>query len=294
VLEDVVAQVADEIKRKQIGLTLALSPADPAIHADAVRLQQIFWNLIKNAVKFTPEGGKITVASKAEGDQAEIAITDTGIGLTADEMANIFDAFSQGDHAKSGSNHQFGGLGLGLTISQKLAELHEGKIQAESEGRDRGAKFTVKLPLVLDGQRQHSSADRAAHSATPATPGKQGGLKILLVEDHEATRVSLARLLMRRNYEVVTAASLAEARKAAEDHDFQLLISDIGLPDGNGCDLMVELKKTRPLNGIALTGFGMEQDLARSRDAGFVTHLIKPVRIQSLEAALSTVLQRPV
>jgi CheY-like chemotaxis protein len=224
------------------------------------------------------------------GGQVEVSIADTGIGLTPDEMTNIFDAFSQGDHAKGGANHQFGGLGLGLTISQKLAELHSGKIQAESDGRDRGATFTVSLPLALEAGAKQASIDPSSENPSPPAV-KRGGIRILLVEDHEATRISLARLLMRRNYEVVTAASLAEARRVADENEFHLLISDIGLPDGNGCDLMAELRKTRPLKGIALTGFGMEQDLARSRDAGFVTHLIKPVRIQSLETALNTVLQ---
>ena len=290
VVKDAIAQVSDEINQKQIGLTLELCPADPAVHADEVRLHQIFWNLIKNAVKFTPEGGKISIASRVAGGQVEVSIADTGIGLTPDEMTNIFDAFSQGDHAKGGANHQFGGLGLGLTISQKLAELHSGKIQADSDGRDRGATFTVSLPLALEAGAKQASIDPSTENPSPPAV-KRGGIRILLVEDHEATRISLARLLMRRNYEVVTAASLSEARRVADENEFHLLISDIGLPDGNGCDLMAELRKTRPLKGIALTGFGMEQDLARSRDAGFVTHLIKPVRIQSLETALNTVLQ---
>jgi PAS domain S-box-containing protein len=289
VLEDVVAQVAEEINQKRIELTLALSPAGPAVHADAVRLHQIFWNLIKNAVKFTPEGGKIRIESQVTDGHVVVAIADTGIGLTADEMTNIFDAFSQGDHAKVGGNHQFGGLGLGLTISQKLAELHAGKIYAKSEGRNQGATFTVKLPLL--GGTYAETASAAPPTKNSTAPSRKGEIRILLVEDHEATRISLARLLIRRNYDVVTAASLTEARNVLNGRDFHLLISDIGLPDGNGCDLMAELKKTRALKGIALTGFGMEQDLARSREAGFVTHLIKPVRIQSLETALNMVLQ---
>ena len=112
-------------------------------------------------------------------------------------------------------------------------------------------------------------------------------IRILLVEDHDPTRLALTQLLLRRHYKVEAAASLAEARALAQDHDFDLLISDIGLPDGNGCDLMREIGEVQSIQGIALTGYGMEEDVAKTRDAGFIAHLTKPVRIESLEAALS-------
>jgi CheY-like chemotaxis protein len=193
---------------------------------------------------------------------------------------------AQGDHAEGGS-HRFGGLGLGLAISQKLVELHSGFIQAASAGRDQGATFTIKLPLC-------APADQNNDNAIP-TPSKNSettarGNRILLVEDHEPTRTALAHLLTRRNFEVLTAASVKEALELAAKNKIDLLISDIGLPDGSGYALMGELRKLYGLNGIALTGYGMEKDLAHSESAGFVAHLTKPVRMQSLDGVLHSAL----
>ena len=153
--------------------------------------------------------------------------------------------------------------------------------------------FVVELPLALrpegpGNNGSDESDDSLRRFSKP--PVRKNGIRILLVEDHEPTRSSLARLLMHRYYEVITAASVAEARMHAESKEFHLLISDIGLPDGNGYDLMMELSKNRPVKGIALTGYGMEQDVVRSQTAGFVAHLTKPVGIQSLEIALNAAL----
>lgn len=284
VLTDAVAQVREEMNQKKLRLELRLKAAQHTVFADSVRLQQIFWNLLKNAVKFTPEGGQVTVETEMAGDKLLTKISDTGIGMTDDELAGIFKAFAQGEHAAS-NGHRFGGLGLGLSISQKLTELHSGQIVATSEGRDKGAIFIVELPLVTaaesNGKMNTSSALEEGHGSKI---GK--GIRILLVEDHEPTRTTLASLLARRSYDVLAAATVEEARNLAKKHNFDLLITDIGLPDGNGYDLMNELAKENPLRGIALTGYGMEHDVARSENAGFDAHLTKPVRIQSLEAAL--------
>ncbi|MGH8023669.1 MAG: ATP-binding response regulator, partial [Limisphaerales bacterium] len=193
-------------------------------------------------------------------------------------------AFSQGEHAAA-NGHRFGGLGLGLSISQKLVELHSGKIIAASQGRDKGSTFTVELPLKTATEtngKTHAASHSEGFQHGPAIKS----IRILLVEDHEPTRTTLAALLLRRKYDVVTAATAQEARSLAKDRPFDLLITDIGLPDGNGYDLMKELGKAGRLRTIALTGYGMEQDVARSEDAGFDAHLTKPVRIQMLEAAL--------
>jgi len=288
VLEDAVAQVREEMNQKQIAFKMDLKAAQHTIFADAMRLQQIFWNLLKNAVKFTPNGGQITIETAAGENKIVIKITDTGIGMTADEASHIFTAFSQGNHTNGNNGHRFGGLGLGLAISQKLAEFHSGTIRATSEGRDKGSTFIVELPLT---QKVDENADGKTNSApddsTSDLPAKANGVRVLLVEDHEPTRTALTQLLMRRSYKVVTASSIAEARTLAAAQSFNLVVSDIGLPDGNGYDLMAELQKNGSVKGIALTGYGMEQDVARSRDAGFVTHLTKPVSIQSLESALN-------
>jgi CheY-like chemotaxis protein/anti-sigma regulatory factor (Ser/Thr protein kinase) len=252
-------------------------------------LQQVFWNVLKNAVKFTPSGGKITIETdtRADARRWRVIISDTGHGLTPEELQRAFAAFAQGEHATS-KPHRFGGLGLGLAISRTLVELHSGEIRVTSAGRDQGATFTIELPLSQK-VKEKSPAIKSPPTKKPSAPDRaKSGRRILLVEDHEPTRTALSHLLIRRGYEVKSAGSLAEARALAKQHRFHLLISDIGLPDGHGFDLMTELQADHPeLRGIALTGYGMDEDIARSRNAGFASHLIKPVRVQSLEEALA-------
>jgi PAS domain S-box-containing protein len=287
ILEDAIAKVRDEMNQKQIAFKMDLKVAQHMVFADAVRLQQIFWNLLKNAVKFTPKGGQVTIETDAGENKLAIKITDTGIGMTTDEAGHAFTAFSQGSHTSDGNGHRFGGLGLGLAISQKLAEFHSGKILATSEGRNKGSTFIVELPLAQAAGKNGDVIANPPAASSPGLPTKANGIRVLLVEDHEPTRTALTQLLMRRSYKVISAASVAEARILAGAQNFNIVISDIGLPDGNGYELMAELKKNGAVKGIALTGYGTEQDVARSRAAGFVTHLTKPVGIQSLEAALN-------
>ena len=289
VLNDAIGQEREEMAKKEIKLDLKLNASQQTIYADAVRLQQIFWNLLNNAVKFTPNGGRITVETAVNQSKIVIKITDTGIGMTSEEVSHVFTAFSQGLHAGE-NGRRFGGLGLGLAISQKLAELQYGRISAISEGRDKGSVLAVEFPLAQPPKKTGGEDDESSSQNLPKPATRKNGIRILLVEDHEPTRTSLARLLMHRYYEVITASCIAEARTLAETKEFHLLISDIGLPDGTGYDLMLELRKSRPVKGIALTGYGMEQDVARSQDVGFVAHLTKPVGIQSLEAALAAAL----
>jgi signal transduction histidine kinase len=294
VLKEAIATVQSEFDQKQITLTLRLSKEQAVTKGDAVRLQQIFWNVLKNAVKFNSQGGKIMVETSifAEGKKIAVKIIDTGIGLTGHEINRIFDAFSQGDHAGNEDSHRFGGLGLGLTISRMLVELHSGGIQVTSAGRGHGAAFVIELPLAQANKQNASSAppDFSAKNGSPDGSKKKLGLRILLVEDHEPTRTALSHLLTRRDFKVMAATSVAEARALARQENFDLVVSDIGLPDGNGYTLMSELRKDFGLKGIALTGYGMEQDVLRGQNAGFVAHLTKPVRMESLEKALSEVI----
>lgn len=289
VLNDALTNVATEIDAKHLSLRLNLQASGHTVLGDAVRLQQVFWNVLKNAVKFTAEGGCITVSSVTllEKDQIQISIADTGIGMTPAELARIFDAFAQGDHAGEGGSHRFGGLGLGLAISQMLVQSHSGHIEAWSEGPGEGSVFSVCLPLVPD------ICLTLGKPSAPAPPiaGQAAPLRILLVEDHEPTRAALSHLLKRRKYEVQAAASLEEARALAAAHTFDLVISDIGLPDGSGYDLMDTLASQHGVRGIALTGYGMDRDVERSHQAGFVTHLTKPVQMQALEAAIREAMQ---
>jgi CheY-like chemotaxis protein len=194
----------------------------------------------------------------------------------------------QGDHASGGGSHRFGGLGLGLAISKKLVEIHAGKIFAESAGLNRGTVFTVELPLTQKIKNENDSDPDANWTSPVEIPKSDGAqISVLLFEDHDATRTVLAQLLARRNYKVIHTNTIAGARTLAGQNKFDLLISGIGLPDGNGNDLMKELHESYGLKGIALTGYGTEDDIARGKAVGFVTHLVKPVRIQSLEKALS-------
>jgi CheY-like chemotaxis protein len=256
----------------------------------------VFWNVLKNAVKFTPESGRITV--ETESDPARglvlVKIIDSGIGMTPEEQSHIFESFSQGEHAAKDGSHRFGGLGLGLAISRMLVEMHSGRIRATSSGRNHGSTFTVELPLHHGAARREGTGPGWPLTSAPlVTPAKTSSparrVRLLLVEDHGPTRNTLAQLLSRRHYEVLAAASVAEARALGATSDFQIVISDIGLPDGDGYELMAELRALRPgLAGIAISGYGMEEDVVRSREAGFTQHLIKPVNIAALEAALQT------
>jgi signal transduction histidine kinase len=284
VLQEALATIQEDARSKRISITVNLAAEEHIVFADAVRIQQIFWNVLKNAVKFTHEGGHVTIETRSnrKTGSTSVRIADTGIGLTPEEISYIFSAFSQGDHAGLHGSHRFGGLGLGLTISRMLVELHSGNIRAESAGRAKGAAFTIELPFVET--RDLSTMTAPSEPVTEVVP--KPGIRILLVEDHEPTRAVLVQLLTRRHYKVATAGSVAEARRLADQDTFDLVLSDIGLPDGSGYALMAELRDRFGLRGIALTGYGMEEDVARAKVAGFVAHLTKPVRMESLEKAL--------
>jgi signal transduction histidine kinase len=294
ILGDALRTVQKEVERKGIVLRVEPMGSPRGVVADDVRMQQVFWNLLKNAVKFTPEKGTITVATRADatGGTVSVAIIDSGIGLSAAEIGRIYDAFSQGDHANADGPHRFGGLGLGLAISKRIVEQHKGRLFATSAGQGQGSTFVVELPLEPVKGGPVGAPPRAEPAAPdPAPSGKSapGSGRILLVEDHEPTRTTLTRLLQRRRYDVATAASLAEARSFAAEREFDFLISDIGLPDGTGFDLMRELHAQRDIRGIALTGYGTEKDIDRSRQAGFAVHLTKPISAQSLDKALAEI-----
>jgi len=201
-------------------------------------------------------------------------------------LSRVFDAFKQGDH--SVESHHFGGLGLGLTISKTFVDLHSGTIEASSEGRGKGSSFTITLPLAEWNSRGESKFLPGRINQH----GKSRVLQILLVEDHEATRSALAKLLANRLHKVMVAGSIAEAMSISKNTHFDLVISDIGLPDGSGYNLFENIRRrSRHVQGIALTGYGMEEDLARSRESGFYAHLTKPVKVEALDAVLAGILK---
>jgi len=262
-----------DIDHKNLSLQTDFAADNVRLEADPARVQQIFWNLIKNAVKFTPEGGRLQIRTRNTDGELCVDISDSGMGIDAETLPKIFNAFEQGERTR------LGGLGLGLAISKALVETHHGKLTAESAGQNQGATFTAIFPVA--------SSDASARTASiPSSPGARKSMRILLVEDHEDTNRSLTHLLRRRGYEVQAARSVESALKLAANERFDVLVSDIGLPDGSGIDLMQKLKNDHPIFGIALTGFGMEEDLRRSRDVGFNHHLIKPVDLNRLDALI--------
>jgi signal transduction histidine kinase len=285
-LQQALATTQTDIDEKHQVMKLDLRATRCAVSADAVRLQQVLWNVLKNAAKFTPAYGSLTVVTKNEGDRLLIRITDTGVGMEPEELSRVFETFVQGNHARPNSGHRFGGLGLGLAISRMLMELHGAEITATSAGAGTGSTFTLSFPLV-------EAPSASAHPAVPVRPNLarpgEASKRLLLVEDHAATRLSLTRLLERRGYQVDAAGSLAQARELAGRKAFDLVLSDIGLPDGNGYELMAGLRDRAGLTGIALSGYGMEADVAQSKEAGFSAHLTKPVSVQALDTVLASV-----
>jgi len=229
-------------------------------------LQQVFWNVLRNAAKFTAEGGDIFVRSDDVEGGLRVEVRDSGVGIAPETLPKVFDAFEQGN---IDITRQFGGLGLGLAICDSIVRMHAGAIRAHSDGAGKGATFTVELPTTT--AREAVAARRDAHRRVG------GHLRVLLVEDNEDSRELLAELLGTLNYEVKTASSVAAALQLAAAEHFDVVLSDLGLPDGTGWELMRQLRDRHAMKGIALSGYGMEEDQQRSREAGFCDHVIKPV-----------------
>jgi signal transduction histidine kinase/CheY-like chemotaxis protein len=270
-----------EAKAKSLHVHLNLRAKNCYVTADSAKFQQIIWNLFKNAVKFTPEDGAITISSENPSETVfNLSVRDTGIGMEREVMQRIFDPFEQGNRS---FEHRFGGLGLGLAISKSLTQAHGGTLTAQSDGSNRGSTFTLSMQAL-------PQAEAVAVSSKTITDTARQAVKILLVDDHHDTCAALEKLLARRGHLVAVTHDIRSAMEAAVRNKFDLLISDIALPDGTGLELMMQLRAISKIPGIAISGFGHNGAIERSLQAGFSEHLIKPIKLDKLEAAIERAL----
>jgi signal transduction histidine kinase len=293
-IDSVIARAIDicepDIIGKRLTMSIRLNAKNKWVDADPGRLQQVLWNLIKNAVKFTPDGGEIIIETLDSGsngngngntaeDRVIVRVIDNGIGIPTDALPRIFDAFEQGSQDVA---RRHGGLGLGLAICKLLVERHDGTLSVQSEGEGRGATFTLALP---------NAAPPPAAAAGPRGVYPQAGthrrLRVLLVEDDTDSNYVMTKLLKNVGHDVTSAVDCESANAELAEGEFDLLICDLGLPDGNGLDIMSKLKGNG-IRGIALTGYGSENDIRASEAAGFEAHLTKPV---TLEQIVQTILR---
>lgn len=292
VLSNVIEQMRPAIAEHHIDLSTELDMIVDELVGDSVRLQQIISNLINNAIKYTPPGGRISVSLKRIGDNAVIEVKDTGVGIDPEMAGRIFERFEQGDNS---TRRQFGGLGLGLTIARHLTELHGGKIEVESEGLGKGAAFRVTLPLM----KSYTSSYRGSFSSHDRdeqnVPLDQ--MKVLIVED-DIDSLEMLRLVLENFGAVVT--SVDRSQKAVDElarNKFDVMISDLGLPGMDGHDLIRKVRGSLGINAnelpaIALSGYVAEDDRHRSLSNGFQMHLQKPLDISKLASAIRTLLDQ--
>jgi PAS domain S-box-containing protein len=292
-IHSVLDMLQSDIREKSLLLSIELGASNCVVRGDSARLHQVLWNLVKNAVKFSNPNGSITIqTSNPDTSLVCIEVRDDGVGIDPAMLERIFNAFEQQD---GGAGRKRGGLGLGLTIAKAICDLHGGSIRAESPGLGHGATFTLTLPVSIPaipgGSRaaDNNGGQPLQQSSSPydlATDARIRPLRVLLVEDHEETSAVLSRLLRGIGHDVKTAQTVASALDLAGRQPFDLVISDIGLPDGSGHELMRRIRQTSAIPGIALTGYGMEDDVSRSHLAGFVEHIVKPVDVVDLQAVI--------
>jgi PAS domain S-box-containing protein len=268
VLQNAVDVCVSGIEAKNLDLSLTLTAKETGTLGDMVRLQQVFWNVIRNATKFTPIGGAIRIStSNPQPGILAIRIADSGIGFEPEDCEKLFESFRQ---VGEWVTRRTGGLGLGLAISRAIVNAHDGRIWAESAGPNLGANIQIELPIL-------KAAPSPLISEIAPSVVTTSGLRILLVEDHEDTRQVFQAILSQKGHAVKSVATGAAALALAAAQTFDLVISDLGLPDLSGTELMTILRDRYSLRGIALSGYGMEEDIRKSKSAGFDHHLTKPV-----------------
>jgi len=280
VLENAVEGSQSMIQQGGHELTVSLPPQAIHLDADAVRLTQVFMNLLNNAAKYTKSGGHIWLNAVKEGSDAVISVRDNGIGIPCEMLPRIFEMFTQVDRSLERSQ---GGLGIGLTLVRRLVDLHDGTIEARSDGPDHGSEFVVRLPLIplpLETPPRMDVRRAAALS----------GIRILVVDDNKDSADSLGMLLRLKGNEIRTAHDGLEAVAVAEKFHPELVLLDIGLPKLNGYDVARRIRQQPWGQGVilvALTGWGQDEDRRRSKEAGFNFHIVKPVELSALESLLA-------
>jgi signal transduction histidine kinase len=254
-------------------------PEEPIIvEGSPVRLQQIVWNLLSNAVKFTESGGRVSVDVFEQNGDASVVVTDTGVGISPEFLPCVFDPFQQADGS---TTRQHGGLGLGLAIVRRLAEMHGGQVHAESEGTGLGARFTFSIPTAISTRRAREKKDRCQETAIPDP--------VLIVEDSFDTLDLLSAFFESRGCRVMTASSAKEAAELVGKEKPGIILSDIGMPDEDGYELLMRLRREPGLEkipAIAISGYATHEDYARALDSGFSAHLAKPVDLEELLAVI--------
>jgi PAS domain S-box-containing protein len=287
IIDDALDTVQHTADAKQIAIRRHVDRSVGAVAGDPARLQQIIWNLVSNAIKFTPEGGRVDVALRGGETSAEITIADSGVGIAPEFLPHVFERFQQADGTMT---RRYGGLGLGLTIVKHLVERHGGTVSASSEGEGRGATFVIVLPSAALSRAQARTHDR---STAPASRVALDGVRILVVEDEPDTRTFLTQLLRANGAEVVEAGTAADALEVFPSAIPDILLSDIGLPQVDGYDLIRRIRQLGVTAGgglpaIALTAYVSSEDRTRALRAGYQTHLAKPVEPAELLATVAS------
>jgi len=265
------------IEDRGLRFTVSLPPEPILLEADAVRIAQVFSNLLNNAAKYTPKGGSVWVTGERQGDEAIVVVRDTGVGLVPDLLPHVFDLFVQGT---ASLDRTTGGLGIGLTLVRSLVELHGGRVEARSAGIGKGSEFVVRLPAL-------AAARASPRPAVPpgTRPGAPGPLRILVVEDNQDTAEMLGAMFKMSGHEVELAADGFTALRTAESFRPAVVVSDLGLPGMDGYELARRIRqqeRSGDLVLVALSGYGREEDRLKTREAGFDHHLVKPADVDKI------------
>ncbi len=294
VIEAAIDSVRPAFEAKEIQFETDLESRDCGVLGDANRLQQIFWNLFSNAVKFTPQSGKVRVQVREQDFRVTVSVIDSGVGITPEFLPYIFDRFSQADGSTTRTH---GGLGLGLAIVRHLVGLHHGRVDVESRGEDQGATFTVTLPLAATANATADGAIPLAESDVPPLDSAKifDGVRILVVDDEADSRELISTLLTGCGGEVRCSESAAEAIRTFAEWSPDLLLSDIGMPNEDGYSLIKKVRKLRSkrakqVPAIALTAYATDEDRSAALAAGFQLHLAKPVEPKSLLTSIAAAL----